>query len=96
MDWVAAINSRRVVSFTYDGHERVVIPAAYGHEIHTGNTVLRAYQVDGSSVSQVWPPWRLFLTELALDARLQDEVVAQDPPGYRRGDRQMSVILAER
>jgi len=47
MDFCEAIESRRLVEFTYDGHPRVVIPAAYGRHGTTGNPVLRAYQAGG-------------------------------------------------
>lgn len=92
MDWCAAIRSRRLVSFHYDGHPRVVIPAAFGQHATTDNSVLRAYQIRGSGKTRPVPFWDLFLVEKVTGARMLDESFVDDPPSYRRGDRHMSVI----
>jgi hypothetical protein len=47
IDWAHAINNRLLVSFRYDGYERLVIPAAYGLNQNTGNRLVRGYQVGG-------------------------------------------------
>ena len=40
-----AIAERKNVTFDYDGHHRVVQPAAHGPHATTGNDVLRGYQI---------------------------------------------------
>jgi hypothetical protein len=94
MNWTAAITSRHLVSFSYHGQSRVVIPAAYGRHATTGNLVLRGYQVRGSSVEGDLPGWRLFLVDEAGGAQMLDESFV-DPPGYRHGDRDMSPIFGQ-
>jgi hypothetical protein len=41
-DWRFAIQNRRLVRFSYEGLERVVMPAAYGLNRKTGNHLVRA------------------------------------------------------
>ncbi len=47
---VRAVRERRVITFTYAGHARVVEPHAYGVAA-TGETILHGVQTDGGSVS---------------------------------------------
>lgn len=95
MDWVKAIESRRLVSFHYHNHPRVVIPAAYGSHVTTGNVVLRAYQIRGSGKTRAVPFWDLFLVDEVVNPTMLDEIFADDPPYYRRDDKHMSVIYAQ-
>ena len=86
-----AIRDRRVIEFDYDGHHRIVQPAAAGPHATTGNLVLRGYQVGGTSSSGSVPGWRLF--ELTDISRLvvTDRTFNADPPGYRKGDKHIVV-----
>ena len=77
-----AIEQRRLLSFTYDGHPRKVIPAALGTAKRKGKPVLHAYQVEGSSSRGDIPAWRFFYTDKMTDFRLLDETFAADPPGW--------------
>ena len=54
-----AIESRRVVTFTYDGHHRVVEPFLLGVTTR-GTLALRGYQTEGTSNSGTVPAWHLF------------------------------------
>lgn len=92
---VEAINSRRAVEFIYDGHPRVVQPAAVGVHKDTGNIVLRGYQVEGSSKTRVPPLWDLFLLSKIVDLRVVGEEFSDNPPGYKPGDRHMARIHAQ-
>jgi hypothetical protein len=83
-----------MVSFSYEGHPRVVIPAAYGAHATTGNLVLRGYQVRGSCVEGVLPSWRLFLIDETSATLTLDESFV-DPPGYRRDDQHISPIYGQ-
>jgi hypothetical protein len=95
VDLRAAINTRRLVSFSYDGHARIVIPAAYGRRSSTGNMLLRAYQVGGTDKTRSIPAWSLFREDKMINAQMLDEQFDGPPPGYRRGDRDIDVILAQ-
>lgn len=92
MDLCDSIAQRRMISFTYDGHPRVVQPAAYGTHITTGNLLLRGYQVDGSSHSRKPPLWDLFSVEKMVGLQILEETFQDDPPGYSPGDKHLNVI----
>ena len=51
-----AIAGRRVISFTYHGHARVVEPHIYGKT--NGKAQLLVYQTGGTSSSGGLPDWR--------------------------------------
>ena len=86
-----AINSRRILEFDYDGHRRVIHPAAAGPHATTGNPVLRGYQVDGTSSSGVVPDWRLFEIDKIQNLVVLGETFDTDPPGYQKGDKHIAV-----
>lgn len=86
-----AINSRRLVEFDYDGHHRVVQPAAAGPHATTGNPVLRGYQVGGTGKTRRVPFWDLFLVDKIQNLVVVDETFESDPPGYQKGDRHIAV-----
>lgn len=86
-----AIADRRVVEFDYDGHHRVVQPAAAGSHATTGNAVLRGYQIGGSGKTRAVPFWDLFLVEKISNLVMTDDTFNTDPPGYVRGDRHIDV-----
>ena len=91
MNLCAAIAGRHLISFVYDGHERVVIPAAHGTHVTTGNAVLRAYQIRGTSSTRPIPLWDLFLTDKMQHPQILDETFADDPPQFRRGDKHINI-----
>ena len=95
MDWAAAISGRLLVSFRYQGHARVVIPAAYGLHATTHNPILRAYQIRGTSSTRPVPLWDLFLLDEIQGPAILDETFDADPPGYKRNDKHISPIYAQ-
>jgi hypothetical protein len=95
IDWVRAINNRLLVSFEYDDFERVVMPVAFGLNSHTGNELVRAYQVGGGDAKRAIPAWSMFRADRVIGGRVLDERFGADPPGYRRGDRAMDVVYAQ-
>lgn len=95
MDFCAAIQGRKLVRFTYDGHPRVVIPAAFGNHATTGNLVLRGYQVGGSSSTRTPPLWDLFLVEKMVGVELEGGTFTDTPPDYRPGDKHIAPIQCE-
>jgi hypothetical protein len=95
MNLTSAIRQRRLVEFTYDGLERVVVPAAYGRNNNTGNELLRGYQVRGRDAARPIPAWSVFRVDKIVGGRVLDEQFADDPPGYQPGDSAMDVIFAQ-
>ena len=92
MDVCAAITGRRVVEFDYDGHHRVVQPAAAGPHATTGNMVLRGYQIGGTSSSRPVPLWDLFKVDKIRNWAMRSNTFAENPPGYSKGDKHINVI----
>ncbi|MGH2912248.1 MAG: hypothetical protein ACRDJ3_07200 [Solirubrobacteraceae bacterium] len=95
MDLCAAITDRHLISFVYNGHPRIAIPAAYGRHQTTGNVVLRAYQIAGTSNSRTVPLWDLFLVEEMTDCAVLDKTFTSDPPSYVRGDKHIGEIYCQ-
>lgn len=71
------------------------MPAAYGLNQHTGNELVRAYQIAGGDASRPIPAWSLFNTANVVRAAVTGEHFEGLPPGYRRNDRAMDVIYAQ-
>jgi hypothetical protein len=92
MDWCNAIETRSLVRFQYEGHERVVAPAAYGVHATTGNLVLRGYQTGGTSNSRAVPFWSLFLVDQVVGATITGENFSENPPGYTPNDKHIGTI----
>lgn len=86
-----AINGRQVIEFDYDGHHRIVHPAAAGPHATTGNPVLRGYQVGGTSSTRPVPLWDLFLIEKIENPVVRSETFSADPPSYQKGDKHINV-----
>jgi hypothetical protein len=95
IDWVRAIHKRLLVSFEYDDFERLLMPVAYGLNNHTGNELVRGYQVGGSDAKRAIPAWSIFRVDRVIGGRILEEHFGADPPGYRRGDSALDVIYAQ-
>lgn len=95
MDLCGAINNKKLVSFTYDGHHRVVMPAAHGSHATTGSHVLRGYQVGGTGKTRAVPFWDLFLVDKMSNIEVQDEGFVENPPYFSRGDKHMATVYCE-
>ena len=91
MDLCTAITNRQLVSFEYDGHQRIVEPAAHGSQVTTGNAVLRGYQVGGTSSSSTPPLWDLFLVDKIRSFKILDQSFSEIPPGYRQDDKHIDI-----
>lgn len=87
-----AINERRVVTFSYDGLFREVIPAAYGRHKDTGNLTLRGYQTGGESASGRVIGWKLFTEDEIETPVITAETFTENPPGYSKGDKHLDLI----
>lgn len=92
MDLSDAIADRRVVTFVYDGHLRVVHPATLGLHVSTGRLSLRGYQVGGTSRSRSVPLWDLFTVAKIEGLVVTAEKFVGNPPGYSPGDKHLRVI----
>jgi len=86
-----AIAERLQLHFSYGGHQRTVIPAAYGPHKDTGKPALRGYQVDGTSSSRQPPFWSLF-TEAEMSELATGEKFDQNPPLYDPNDTHLHVV----
>lgn len=96
VNYTEAVQQKRSIRFTYDGLERVVIPAAHGLHASTGKEMIRGFQTEGWTHSPEAPtPWRLFTVSKIFDANLTDDVAPNAPEGYRVGDTHLSPIYAE-
>jgi len=87
----AAIATRSVIKFRYDGAVRIVEPHCHGRS-RAGNEVLRAYQVGGGSDSGESRGWKLF--EISKMSVVEDtgESFPSNGPGYNTHDRAMVSI----
>jgi hypothetical protein len=89
-----AIHNRCILTFTYDGHYRVVEPYAYGLS-QTRSEVIRCYQMGGTSRSGKLPDWRLMEVAQIKFLTVTEEHFVGKRPGYKRGDKDMSTIFCE-
>lgn len=95
MDICHAISARKTISFHYDGHHRIVIPAAHGPQTSTGNNVLRGYQIGGTGKTRSIPFWDLFLVSKISNLTVLDHIFSDNPPFYRPGDKHIAPIHCE-
>lgn len=95
MDYAAAINAGQVITFVYDGMERVVQPATFGTST-AGKLTLRGCQIGGVSSSGSLPDWRPFTVAKVVNPALTGAVFTDFAVvGYTKGDSMFSHILAE-
>jgi hypothetical protein len=88
-----AIRHRKYISFTYSGIAREVQPVALGVS-RTGKDVLRCYQTAGGHVT-LGHEWDLCDLAKINGLKVLEKNFESDPPGYRRGDKNMNHIYAE-
>jgi len=89
-----AIKNMNVLTFTYDGFDRVVEPHAYGND-RKGQDVMRAFQTEGGSDSGDAFGWKLFLTSNIQSLQIQTHTFPSPRPGYRPGDKVMQRIYCQ-
>ena len=91
---IDAIRNRRILSFRYHGHQRLVEPHLLG--VTTAGTLsLSAYQIGGSSDSGNVPDWRLFVVNEILELQSTANSFEGTRPKYNPADTRMSRILAK-
>ncbi len=89
-----AIKKMKILSFTYNGHERTVEPHAHGVTT-AGNECLRCYQVAGGSSSGKVPDWKLMTADKMSDLQMSQNGFSKPRDGYNKGDKGMSTICCE-
>lgn len=91
-----ALNERRVVTFSYHGHERKAEPHALGKGTKD-KPVLLAWQTGGGSQTEPPPGWRVFLVAEITGLTLTDTTFAKPRPDYgsRKGGRGLKSVEAE-
>lgn len=86
-----AIQSQRVVRFSYDGGSRTVEPFCHGTST-AGNEVLRGYQTGGYSSSGEPVGWKLFEMAKLSSLTITDTQFSGRRPGYNPNDSAMQTI----
>jgi len=90
---ITAIQNKSVLSFTYDGYDRIVEPHAVGSS-RAGNDVLRCFQTQGGHV-RADHEWDLCKLSKITNFLVTEDVFVNARNGYARGDKGMSRIYAE-
>lgn len=91
---IAAIKNRRLISFRYHDHPRLVEPHLIGIN-KAGHLALSAYQVGGSSDSRKAPFWRVFLLSDIRQLSTTSDSFVCARPGYNPNDTTMRTILEQ-
>ncbi|MDR3404214.1 MAG: hypothetical protein P4L99_17075 [Chthoniobacter sp.] len=91
---IKAIQDKSVLNFTYDNHSRTAEPHAVGNST-AGNDVLRCYQTAGTSSEGKVPDWKLMLLSDIRNLTVGPATFLAPRPGYKTGDKGMSVIYAQ-
>jgi hypothetical protein len=86
---VDAINSKRRLSFTYNGKRRIVEPQCYGTGTQ-GTALLRAHQIEGGQ-----QPEPLFDVSKIRDLVALDQHFTRPGPNYKRNDSAMKIVFAQ-
>jgi predicted DNA-binding transcriptional regulator YafY len=86
---VNAINTRRRMSFTYNGKPRIVEPQCYGIGSR-GTELLRAHQIQGGAQREP-----LFDVSRMIDLAVLNDHFAQPGPNYKKNDSAMKIIFAQ-
>ncbi|HKJ30220.1 MAG TPA: hypothetical protein VKA34_00265 [Balneolales bacterium] len=90
----SAILHCKIIEFDYGGYHRIVEPHCYGSS-KRNNPVIRAYQIGGGSKSGNIPSWRLFKREKMSNEVITNQIFGGPRPGYRKGDKDMTLIYCE-
>ncbi len=91
---VSAIQQRHRITFVYGDERLDAEPHAYGLSKQE-QPLLRAYVSAPSVAGSGEPAWLLFRVDRMSELTTQEQAFAAARPGYRRGDKAMSVIFAE-
>jgi hypothetical protein len=86
-----AIETKKLLAFTYEGHPRVVAPYSHGFT-RAGAEILRAVQLRGSSRSGNFGHGKLWsVSKMRLVRTLNESLIADDPD-YEPNDAAMARI----
>ncbi|MNM21806.1 hypothetical protein D3C81_321710 [compost metagenome] len=88
-----AINTLKVLKFTYSGIDRLVEPHAIGIS-RTGKILLRCFQTLGGHVTP-GHEWDLCELSKISNLRVSGDYFQGPRPGYRKGDSHMVSIFAQ-
>ena len=86
-----AMTNRRLLSFTYEGFERVVEPHLCGQNA-AGHDVLLAWLVRGHSKSEPRPGWRHYLLTEMRSVQVLEDTFDKSRPGFKPHDSRMATI----
>ena len=92
-DVIIAIEARKLLKIRYSRGERLVEPYAIGVST-SGNQLLRAYQLEGSSESNEKSGWRLFKIDEIENVSLNEESFSPREE-YKRGDKVFLEIFSQ-
>lgn len=93
---IEAIRGRYEIKFVYDGHPRIVRPAAVGLCDTTGDELLSCYQIDGSCpTGRDLPDWRLFKLQEIEDLIVTAHLFTTHPADYVREEQPIDEIWAQ-
>lgn len=87
-----AIRERRLLTFDYDGRERVVAPYCYGISTKDAD-MLRAIQVRGASNAGGLGFGKLWTVSKMIDLRVVDETFKPNDPNYNPDDSAMKRVI---
>lgn len=90
----SAIQSRRLLSSTYEGFSRIAEPHTYGVD-GKGHYAVRAYQISGGSHSNESEGWKLFHVNQMTGLAILPSTFSGPRRGYKRGDKAFRSILAQ-
>lgn len=86
---VNAINTKRRISFTYNGKPRIAEPQCYGIGSR-GTELLRVHQIQGGSQREP-----LFDVSRMTDFAVLNDHFVQPGPNYKKNDSAMKTIFAQ-
>lgn len=89
-----AIQSRKIITFTYEGYSRTAEPYCFGID-KKGNKAIRAFQISGGSSSGISQGWKLFLINEIRNLNVANSSFAEDRAGYKQNDSAFSRIFSQ-
>ncbi len=89
-----AMTNRRLLSFAYEGFERVVEPHLCAQNA-AGHDILLAWLVRGHSKSEPRPGWRHYLLTEMRNVKVLEETFDKSRPGFKPHDRRMTTIYCK-
>jgi predicted DNA-binding transcriptional regulator YafY len=89
-----AIQNKRMLSFVYEGYNRVIEPHTHGVD-KKGHQALRAYQVTGGSESGEYVGWKMFHVSEIKNIRVLENQFFGPRDGYKRGDKAFDRIQCQ-